>query len=233
MDRVPADKRILFEPAMLLCLFYLPLMIQQSPTTDFSAFNNPDFHILYYIKILPQIVLTLYLMKYSSVNIELIPNPASWSDFYGLRKPALSIFFIIPALTIGLWIINIIGSFVSRFIVNPDLDIIPRWEVNSISAMIMFFFTSQVTGWSEEMFFRGFLLRRILVLSENPLGPIIFTSLIFAAGHLYQGAAGFIVTFGIGLALSYYYYKRNDLAAISIAHGLYNFSIMLIAYIAK
>ncbi len=229
MDLKQLTKNKFFEPVLLFCLFYLPGYIQQYRGANFDIFNSIEYHIFYILTVLPQILLTLYLMKYSPVNLEMLPDDTSWTEFYFVRKitsrtilRALAAAGIMLAISYGISLI-IFASGMS----SPVSD--NSWAISSPLLLTVFILTSQITGWSEELFFRGFLLRRVCFQKENVMLPAVIVSFIFGTGHIYQGFSGILITSSLGLFLAWFYLKKQDLIAAAIAHGLYNMVIMLIA----
>ena len=108
---------------------------------------------------------------------------------------------------------------------SPD---VPLWQFNNLSLIPLIFITCLATGYSEELFFRSYLLSEFN-LPGNQKQIIIGTSFIFAAGHVYQGLAGFLGTFAIGIFLASIFIRKRRLHSIAIAHGLYNFTVLMIS----
>jgi membrane protease YdiL (CAAX protease family) len=93
---------------------------------------------------------------------------------------------------------------------------------------LLILFTSGVIAYFEELFFRVYLVGQF---SDSPRGShlaVLVSSLLFAGGHLYQGLIGGIGTFFIGLLLGYRYLRCRNWHEISIAHALYNFTVLLL-----
>ncbi|MBN1647360.1 MAG: CPBP family intramembrane metalloprotease [Spirochaetales bacterium] len=222
----------LFEPILLLCLFYLPGLLQQGSFSDFSILNHINYQLLYSASVIPQIILTLYIMKYSPVNSALLPDRSCWAGYYGLRKPSGRSIIYIPLLLIGVWIYVLAASALLSHTGILKENESARWVMNSRPAIILFAFTSQLTGWSEELFFRGFLLRRAIMNSRDTIPVLVIVTLLFGVLHIYQGLGGFVVTGGIGFIFALYYLKTGDLATAAITHGLYNFTVMLLSFSA-
>jgi membrane protease YdiL (CAAX protease family) len=97
----------------------------------------------------------------------------------------------------------------------------------SLAGVAGFVVLAWTGAFSEELFFRGHvvtLLRRLLGDSSAALaGTVVLTSVIFGAGHGYQGWAGVVDTglYG-GLVLTLVYLWRGRLTACIVAHALWN-----------
>jgi uncharacterized protein len=76
---------------------------------------------------------------------------------------------------------------------------------------------------SEEIIFRGYLLLRFTTVIGNRVPAVLLSTLIFAAGHGYQGASGVAAVFVIGLLLSLVYLWRRSLVAPMVMHFLQDF----------
>jgi membrane protease YdiL (CAAX protease family) len=85
------------------------------------------------------------------------------------------------------------------------------------------------TGYSEELYYRSYLpvefFRRGMPFAFAVFLPV----LLFAAGHFYQGKAGFAVACLLGLYLTGVFRIARNLHVPAIAHGLYNFSVLLVS----
>lgn len=85
----------------------------------------------------------------------------------------------------------------------------------------------------EETVFRGYLILRINGVSRSPWAAVLLSSAVFALGHGYEGMAGVISVYFIGVVLAIIYVWRRSLVAPMIIHFLIDFSsIVLTAIIA-
>ncbi len=102
-----------------------------------------------------------------------------------------------------------------------------------------------IIGTSEEVLFRGFL-QKGLVRSLGNIGGILITALIFSSIHLIgifllpESLTSFIVSlllnffpfFAISLLLGLiYYWRKENLIAVMITHGVYNALTIIIAFL--
>ena len=234
------------EPVLLFLVFFFPGYLAQQNSFDGGLFNEPAFNIFYTITVLPQILLIIYILELkkgkSKTRYGLIP----------LRKEHL---------------LPIIFTFLGIFLVITPVALLgaaggttgPGWRLDVPGVIPLVFITCMVTGYSEELFFRAYLLTELQPgpppeqqtwpLTELPSEPqpeqqlskkqfpmgrqevaaALGTSLLFGAGHWYQGPAGFLGTFAIGMFLCFIFFKYRNLHIIAIAHGLYNFTVLLLS----
>jgi len=162
------------------------------------------------------IIYVVYLSGSRLTDIGLSREDITWSN-------ALSglIFFV------GAWtfIIIIRGAIVkSGYIPEKEyLYLLPTtiaqkgfWIVLSLTAAI-----------SEEMTFRGFILTRLKSLTNSYWPGVILSSAAFSLGHLYQGAAGVLLTFVYGMLFAGLYVARGSIFPCVVAHFLQDVLIVV------
>jgi membrane protease YdiL (CAAX protease family) len=82
---------------------------------------------------------------------------------------------------------------------------------------------------AEETVFRGYLLLRLRSLTGGTAAAVVLSSLIFALGHGYQGAAGTIAVGFIGALLAVIYLWRGSIVAPVVLHFVQNFTGIVLA----
>lgn len=97
-----------------------------------------------------------------------------------------------------------------------------RWTLRSPAQLPLAAAFSLVAGYREEFFFRAYLLARLAEAGLPPWAGVALSTALFAAGHIYEGALGFLITGAIGLALALVYLRTRNLHVVALAHGLYN-----------
>ena len=158
----------------------------------------------------------------------------TWKDV-GLRSCPLSSAAIIGNVLLSTFIlvvgVGIVGALLKKGTgVGPDLSKFDavRGNVTLLFAGLALVWTSAAFG--EEMLFRGFYMHSVHLLLQRSgvrrggwMISAIITSVMFGIGHIYQGLAGVIMTFliGLGFAAAFFLGKRSLLCPILI-HGLYD-----------
>ncbi len=210
------------EPIILFMVFFLPGFISQTQVVDGSVFNSAWFNMIYMITVIPQILLILYLIG---------KKPASQRSLYGLdrikMKDLISGIIYFTGIMAIILIIGIILTFITKLDHNTIKEM-PGWQFNNWKLIPLIFITCLTTGYSEELFFRSYLLTEFRMPGKE-IYIITGTSLIFALGHIYQGLPGFLGTFAIGIFLASIFVRKRKLNTIAIAHGLYNFTVLIIS----
>lgn len=117
--------------------------------------------------------------------------------------------------------ISLLVSISSSFLGANDLEKVAETiEKISVKTPLILFYFLTIRVISEEIFFRGFLVKKI---------GVFFSSVIFALAHFAYGSI--IEIFGAfiaGLFLAYYYKKNNNLIPNIIGHIAYNAVILVI-----
>jgi membrane protease YdiL (CAAX protease family) len=72
----------------------------------------------------------------------------------------------------------------------------------------------------EEVVVVGYLIRRLEQLGWSPARAALFSSVVRASYHLYQGAAGFLGNLAMGLVFARWYQRTGRIGALIVAHTL-------------
>jgi membrane protease YdiL (CAAX protease family) len=82
----------------------------------------------------------------------------------------------------------------------------------------------------EETVFRGYLILRFRQITSNVSMSVIFSTVVFAMGHGYEGAAGIILVFMLGVIFAVIYIWRKSLLAPMTMHFLQDFLGIVVFY---
>jgi membrane protease YdiL (CAAX protease family) len=104
-----------------------------------------------------------------------------------------------------------------------------RWKLAGPSQIPLALAFGLVAGYREEFFFRSYMLRRMDQLGLPVALSVIISTLLFSAGHLYQGPLGVATSAALGILFAGVYLRRGNLHVIAIAHGLYNASVLCLS----
>ncbi len=214
------------EPIILFMIFFLPGFISQTKVMDGSVFNSPWFNLMYLITVIPQIMLVLYLIG---------KKKPSQKYLYGLDKINTKDIRNSLIYLLGIFVLVMLTGMLSYLVTSlisgsmySISDKLPLWKFDNRILTPLIFLTCMATGYSEELFFRSYLLTEFNVPGKEKY-IITGISLIFGLGHIYQGLGGFFGTFAIGIFLSVIFVKNRRLHSIAIAHGLYNFTVLMLS----
>jgi len=86
-----------------------------------------------------------------------------------------------------------------------------------------------VVAFVEETIFRGYLIRRFNAATGQTWLAVFLSAVIFSIGHGYEGMAGVISIFALGLVLALIYLWRKSLVAPMTIHFCIDFSSIVLA----
>jgi len=102
-----------------------------------------------------------------------------------------------------------------------------RWKLEDPRLIPLVLVFCLVTGYREELFFRSYLLTRFRQLQLPGFIGIGLSTLLFAAGHVYQGAAGLAVALIQGLYFAVLFVRFKNIHPLAVAHALYNATVLI------
>ena len=212
------------EPLLLFLVFFLPGFLSQTGSIDPEIFNSLFFNLYYMVTVLPQILLLLYLIDRK--------GKGSFKR-YGITRlrgnDLLRAFLYFAIVMVIMVAIGIMISFFSEMADYDYLASLPGWKIKDLRILPILILTCLTTGYSEELFFRSYLLTEFVTRKEDKIPVSTGISLLFATGHIYQGPGGFLSTFAIGLFFSHVFLKNKRIHSIAIGHSLYNFAVLLLS----
>ncbi|MFO7848607.1 MAG: type II CAAX endopeptidase family protein [Spirochaetia bacterium] len=202
-----------------------------------ELFLSPLFHFHYLISAVPQLLLLIYIISMRRDN---------FSQRFGISIPRMGDLGYSFVTFLGVLALAMAaGAVASSFGADPPffseapggdsaVTAGPLLSPSSPFAYILILITCTVIGYHEELFFRAYLLTEFVEIRQDrsflrsrTTATVCAGALLFATGHLYQGPAGFLGTFAIGVFLSFRYLRRRSLHEVALAHGLYNFTAVL------
>jgi membrane protease YdiL (CAAX protease family) len=208
---------------LLFLLFYLPgyLWPQQELLKSSESFRS--YMLQFLIVAVPQILLLLYILTLRATE-----NP--YAEF-GIPRPrvmdllyALLIFAGVFALLTLLSVILMLLPAAGRSVFTTGF----RWKLKDPRLIPMVLLFCLVTGYREELFFRSYLITRFRQLQLPVFVAIGMSTLLFAAGHVYQGVAGLAVALIQGAYFSILFVRFKNIHPLAVAHGLYNATVLVI-----
>lgn len=97
----------------------------------------------------------------------------------------------------------------------------------SSTAQILFFIVAiLLNSISEEIIARGFLISKLLQINNNAPKAVVYSSLLFASYHIYQGLISCISIFVFGCIYGFFYVKHRKLFPLIVAHTLQNLIVI-------
>ena len=201
-------------PVLLFSALFLPGYVYQNPQTATAVLTQTPLLLQNIALGLPQALLVLYII---------LTRGHTTKQAAGIVPFRAADIAKIAAGTAGLVIIALPGAFINAGLSEPILNPVAPTE-GSPWVILLYVPVCLVTGYREELFFRSYLLTEL-----DPFGrksAVAVASLLFAAGHIYQGIGAFAVTAFIGLFLAWLFLRTRSIHIVAISHAVYNFLIL-------
>ncbi|UER67752.1 type II CAAX endopeptidase family protein [Borrelia sp. BU AG58] len=106
-----------------------------------------------------------------------------------------------------------------------------RWNMSSKESLYLMAITSLFTGAVEELLYRSFVITKLKQVGFGSFVSAIFSSIIFAFGHVYYGFVGAFITFILGLLLAFIYLRYNNVYYVSLVHSIYNTAVSAVIFV--
>ncbi len=217
---------VLIEIFILYSAFYLPGILWQAGFTG-SKIPGLTLYILRYLTVaVPQTFLVLYVIRiqkklkfrdFGIIRLKLSDIPVSLLVYSGILLLVFTLELMITSLPYSVQEVLTSGF---------------RWKLDSFSQIPIIIAFCITTGYSEEIFFRAYLLTRLQQIGTSVYAAIAVSSILFGIGHLYQGYIGLIVALTEGIYFSFVFHRKRNVHLTAIAHSLYNFTVLIVSFYA-
>ena len=214
---------VLIEILILYSAFYLPGLLWQTGFTG-SEIPGLTLYILRYLTVaVPQTFLVLYVIR--------IQKKLKFRDFGIIRlrisdiPAALLVYTGILLLVFTLGLMAAALPYSAKEILTSGF----RWKLDRLSQVPIVIAFCITIGYSEEIFFRAYLLTRLEQIGASVYAAIAVSSILFGIGHLYQGYMGLIVALTEGIYFSFIFHRKRNVHLTAIAHSLYNFTVLIVS----
>lgn len=211
----------LLEAGIVLSAFYLPAYLPLQSAFSLESMAKSGYHLGILATDLPRIALLLYLM-----TIRDGLGNFGLDRKLKLRDLGLALFTAAGAL-IMIFILSTLFSFIGAS--NPLISSAKGLKPPSYFLAPLVFLSSLAVGYSEELAFRVYLDRRLRQAGLPPLWAGIAGSLLFGAGHGYEGIVGLASATLLGFFFWWRWKDGRNLHEIALGHGIYDAAISAIA----
>jgi membrane protease YdiL (CAAX protease family) len=219
--REPSKKVQAVEAAVFLLLI-IPWMLISSAVAQPKHFTFPLVAMSTILSDIPLLFLVLYFLwrngeSFSSIGFTLRK---------GSTEAAIGAVLFVP-LMFGMGLIEKVLRAAGLSVPHtPPSFLVP----SGAGQVALALFLLVVVAVSEEVIFRGYLIRRFTVLSGYPAAALAFSSAVFAIGHGYERSGGMVGVGILGLIFGAVYLWRKSLVAPMVMHFIQNFiGIILIS----
>ena len=187
-----------------------------------SPFITGDVYkdIEYYIAIIIMLPIVLFISKWGGFNF---PNEFFKLDidFSFVGKVIVVVFFYFLIFYCLADFLNISGE-------NHSSEIINALNEGGIYVKVLLVFSICLAApIIEEVFFRGWLISKLMMLDVDKNYIIITTSTLFMFSHMqYQNIFSYIYLFVMGFGLGYIRMKKGNISYCILAHSFLNFLVV-------
>ncbi len=184
-----------------------------------SPFITGDVYkdIEYYIAIIIMLPIVLFVSKRDEFNL---PN-----EFFNFNIDFGFFWKVIAVVFFYFLIFYCLAEFLNISGENDIFEIINVLNKGSIYVKVLLVFSICLAApIIEEIFFRGWLISKLMMLDVDKNYIIITTSTLFMFSHMqYQNIFSYIYLFLMGFGLGYIRMKKNNISYCILAHSLLNF----------
>jgi membrane protease YdiL (CAAX protease family) len=114
---------------------------------------------------------------------------------------------------------------------NPDnFDVVPYAYADRPLTFVLAAIGIVVNAAMQEVVYRGYFLSRLTEASASVFWGVLSSSLCFAAVHIYQGTAGILSSFVVGVTCSISVVLTRSLWPAILAHAAHNLMLALISW---
>ena len=248
-------KQNLVEMALLFLAFYLPGMLFQGRGLRLAQESPGRFMLEAVLTAAAQLALFLYLLwlrqgvtvksrssearstqRRSSPDgqppPETRPLPLKHSPWarFGLGRLRYTDLLQGALVFVGASAILLAANFVLSLLPAESRELLSegfRFRLNDWRLIPLALLFGALTGYREELFFRGYLITRLMELHFPATAAAAASCLLFSLGHLYQGLVGFVTALILGALFGALFIRRRNLHRLAIAHGLYNTMVLV------
>lgn len=218
--------RPILEAGLVFAAFWLAAYLPGDGSAMGASLASPLHHLGMMAELLPKGLLLLYLMARSD----------GLAAFGGVTRPRLPDLFgalavaagammavILPSTLLSL-LSTLLGSHVP---LNPLLSALARPSDPAYILVPILILDCLCIGYTEELFFRIYFLRRLGQAGLRPIWAGVVSVLLFASAHGAQGWLGLLMAAVLGTWFTWRRFEGANLHELGLGHGLYDTIVLL------
>lgn len=213
----PESRRLRMEVAVFL------LLVLSSIIPGWLASGTIPFTSLAIAVVLHDVALVTLVVFFAWTAGQKVSS-LGWSARHPLREIGLGLVLYVPLFVILALLQALLAALGLK---SPELEtyLVPSSRLEIALACILVV----VVAVSEETLFRGYLLPRLRAITRSTPLAVGLASLVFASGHVYEGASGILLVLVMAIAFSYVYLWRGSLVAPIVMHFIQDFLGLVLA----
>ncbi len=212
------------EPVLVTLAFLLPGFIPvAAPVASTSPMATTDWLISGALQSIPQFVLLLVIIGASGQLRD-----------YGVRQPRTADFLQAPVLCGVILLLSRLAAALAALAgygtagvapLLPQPNNTPPALTVTLSALF-----ALAVAYREELFYRLYLIGSLRKRGTGAVAAVLVSTLVFAAGHSWQGLPGIVSALLVGAALGVAAARSFRLHALALAHAAYDFGVLLAVF---
>lgn len=203
----------LIVPSMILSLF----LTQGGGTANFKILAISTI-----IRDLGLLFLTLYFIWRNGESL----NSIGWNFKRPGDEIILGAFLFFPVSIV----ISILQTILQNYGIHIPEHASGMFQRSGTFDLVLAIIMVIVVAIVEETVFRGYLILRLRQITSNIIASVILSTGVFAMGHGYEGTAGIILVFILGVIFAIIYMWRKSLLAPMTMHFLQDFLGLVVFY---
>ena len=214
--------RILLEIALCFLAFFLPGYLSQGGFSSRSAVSSQVM--LQSILVgAPQFLLLAYI---ASLSTEASLAPWGFVSFEArdLLRIGLLLLCCFAIFAPFAALVPALPSSLTKYLASGF-----RFRLRGPSQIPLALAFAMVAGYREEFFFRSYMLKRLAQLGFPVSLSVAASTLLFCAGHVYEGPLGLATAAVLGVLFAAFYLRRPSLHVVAVSHGLYNAIVLCLS----
>lgn len=212
------------EPLLVTLAFILPgLVPATAPAAATGSMATTDWLVSGAVQSIPQFVLLLVIIGASGHLRD-----------YGVRRPRAADFLQAAALCGVILLLSRLAAALADLACYGTAGVAPLLSQPTNTPPALTVTLSAVfalaVAYREELFYRLYVIGSLRNRGAGAVAAVLVSTLLFAAGHAWQGLPGVVSALFVGAALGVAAVRGCRLHALALAHAAYNFGVLLAAF---
>lgn len=208
--------RVLGEMTLFFFAFFLPGYVSQGSIGALAGPLTDSLMVQSLLTGIPQVLLMLYVVIVAAGT-----PPSRWGIVPLSARDVLRTGILLAAC------FAVVAPFIAVLLSLPPeatrrISQGFRWRLSSPSQIPLALLFGLTAGYREEFFFRSYLLGRLEETGVPMTLSVALSTMLFCAGHLYEGILAVGITAALGLLMATAWLHGRSLHVVAIAHGAYN-----------
>jgi len=208
------------EPLLVTMAFMIPGLV---PTAAPASIAATDWLVSGAVQSIPQFVLLLVIIGASGHLRD-----------YGVRRPRAADFLQAAVLAGIMLVLSRLAAALAGMAGYGTAGVAPLLprHINTPPALLVTLSAvfALAVAYREELFYRLYIIGSLRSRGAGAVSAVMVSTLVFAAGHAWQGVPGIVSALFVGAAMGAAAVRGCRLHALALAHAAYNFGVLLAVF---